>query len=109
MDEYTERRLAANEMLFRDVNEAIKRGRWPGEENAPSAFRCECAQPDCNGLLELSLDEYERVRANSRWFVVLPGHQHDQIETVVGGASGYLVVEKREEAGALAEATDPRS
>lgn len=109
MDEYTERRLAANEMLFRDVNEAILRGQWPGEEHAPTAFRCECAQPDCNALVELTAAQYEQVRSNPRWFLVLPGHERSEIETVVSEEGGYLVVEKRAGAGAMAEATDPRS
>lgn len=108
MDEYTERRLAANELLFRDVNEAILRGQWPGEEATPTAFRCECAQPDCNALVELTPTGYEEIRSNPRWFLVLPGHERAQIETVVRELGGYLVVEKRAEAGTMAEETDPR-
>jgi hypothetical protein len=104
-----ERRHAVNESVSRHVNEAIERGRWPGEEGAPAAFRCECSRLDCNTLLEITPREYERVRAHPRRFVVLPDHVSESVEVVVGGAPGYAVVEKRDEAGAVAEATDPRS
>jgi hypothetical protein len=40
---------------------------------------------------------------------VLPGHELAEVETVVSKADGYVVVEKRDEAGRLAEASDPRS
>jgi hypothetical protein len=53
--------------------------------------------------------DYQRVRANPRWFMVVPGHQHPELEVVVETQPGYLVVEKVDQAGAKAEETDPRS
>lgn len=103
-------RLAANEAVFRDVNEAIARGQWPGEEDRPGAFRCECARSSCNSLVEMTVREYERVRSHPRRFLILPGHEVAEIETVVKTEPGYLVVEKLDdEAGELAEDSDPRS
>jgi hypothetical protein len=90
------------------VNESIERGRWPGEEDAPAAFRCECGRLGCNELLELTVREYERVRANPRRFLVAVGHQLPDAEDVVETSESYLVVEKRGEAGEVAEATNPR-
>ncbi len=107
MDERTAIRLAANEALFREVNEAIERGRWPGEEDAPAAFRCECARLDCNQLVELTVRDYRRVRTNPRWFVVVPGHELKDLEAVVATQPGYTIVEKRDAAGQVAEALDP--
>jgi hypothetical protein len=104
-----ERRLAANEAVFREVNESIERGQWPGEEDERVGFRCECARLGCNQLLQLRLEEYERVRAHPRRFLMIPGHEILEVESVVDQAPGYVVVEKRDEAGAQAEATDPRS
>jgi hypothetical protein len=109
MEEEHQGRVAKNETLFREVNEAIERGRWPGEQDSPAAFRCECASLDCNGLVSLTPREYERVRRRPRQFVVLPGHQIPDVETVVSASEGFVVVEKRDEAGRLAEASDPRS
>lgn len=108
MRDELQERLGANESVFREINEGIERGQWPGEEDAPVGFRCECAQLGCNQLVELSVREYERVRANPRRFLVLPGHERPDFETVVERHSGYLVVEKLDQAGETAEAKDPR-
>jgi hypothetical protein len=105
----TRARLGANEAVFRQINEGIERGQWPGEEDAPISFRCECAQLGCNELLELSVNDYEAVRSNPRRFLVLPGHQQPDAETVVETHERYLVVEKLAQAGMAAEDTDPRS
>jgi len=108
MSEEVQERLARNESVFRKVNEGIERGQWPGEEDSPVGFRCECARLGCNELLELSVREYEHVRANGRRFIVIPGHERLEVETVVETRPGYLVVEKLDQAGEAADATDPR-
>ena len=72
MEDESERRIAANEARFREVNEAISRGQWPGDADAVG-FRCECALLGCNRLVELTADEYEQVRARARYFVLAPG------------------------------------
>jgi len=108
MERELEGRIAANEAIFREVNEGIARGQWPGEERAPASFRCECARLGCNALVELTIGEYEQVRAHPRRFLVATGHQLPDVETVVDERSGYLVVEKEEVAGREAEKSDPR-
>lgn len=108
MNERVQRRVAANESAFREVNEAIERGLWPGEEDSLVAFRCECASLDCAQLLELTLNEYERIRAESRRFLLVRGHELPEVETVVEIKERYVVVEKRAVAGEQAEASDPR-
>jgi hypothetical protein len=108
MGEGQEDRIARNEVSFRNVNEGIERGQWPGDEDAPVAFRCECAKLGCNELISLTTSEYEHVRSSGRRFVMLPGHQIPEVEIVVETFDSYIVVEKREESGRLAEATDPR-
>lgn len=109
MDEPLQRRVAANESVFRKVNDAIERGLWPGEADSPVAFRCECASLQCNRLVELTPTAYERVRANPRRFLVLRGHELPEVETVVESHDDYVVVQKRAEAGKAAEGADPRS
>jgi hypothetical protein len=103
------RRLASNEDVFREVNEGIVRGQWPGEPDSPVGFRCECARLGCNGLLTLTMPEYERVRADPRRFVVLTGHQLPEVDRVVEEGGQYVIVEKLREAGDAAERLDPRS
>jgi hypothetical protein len=97
---------ALNEAANRRVNEAIRRGGWPGEDGGP--FRCECARQGCTELIRLSPAEYEHVRADGRRFLVVPGHEDTALETVVERHSAYVVVEKRGPAGEFAEASDPR-
>jgi hypothetical protein len=109
MEDEVERRIAWNEARFREVNEAISRGQWPGEGDAAVGFRCECAALGCNRVIELTSPEYERVRTHPRRFVVVPGHEREEVETVVETGPSYVVVEKIDEAGDLAAATDPRA
>jgi hypothetical protein len=109
MPDELQERLGANEAVFRQINEGIERGHWPGEEDAPVGFRCECARLGCSDLIELSPRAYTEVRSNPRWFLVLPGHERLEVETVVERRPGYLIVEKVDQAGERAVETDPRS
>jgi hypothetical protein len=109
MADELQERLSANESVFREVNEGIERGQWPGEEDSLTGFRCECARLGCTELIELTLHQYEHVRSNPRRFIVVPGHEHPDVEVVVERGPGYLVVEKLDQAGDKAVETDPRS
>ncbi len=109
MDDRVQQRLSANEVIFRDLNEGIERGQWPGEPDAPVGFRCECARLGCNALVRLTLAEYEHIRSDPRRFVMIDGHELPAVETVVQTLRGCVIVEKRDEAGERAEASDPRS
>lgn len=100
-------RAAHNEATFREINEAIEAGIWKGDRDR-AAFVCECGELGCNVVLEVTMETYERVRSDSRWFVIAPGHELTDIETVIERGDGYSVVEKRGEAGQVADATDPR-
>jgi hypothetical protein len=108
MQDEVQKRLGSNETVFREINEGIERGQWPGEEDAPISFRCECARLGCTELLELSVREYERVRSNPLHFIVVPGHERVEVEIVVERRPGYLVVEKIDQAAEKAVETDPR-
>jgi hypothetical protein len=108
MNEESERRLARNEVLFRETNEAIERGQWPGDPAKHVRFRCECSRIACGEAVEITLGEYEQVREFPRRFVIAVGHEMPEIETVVKRTANHLVVEKVDAAGATAEANDPR-
>ncbi len=109
MSDQRTRELADNEAVFREVNEAIERGQWPGDGETPRAFRCECARRNCAKLVAITPQDYERIRTNSRTFVLLPGHEDAALERIVERTDDYVVVEKFGDAGREAEATDPRS
>jgi hypothetical protein len=107
-----ERRLARNENLFREVNERI---REVGEEfdvalAQTAHFVCECDDPVCTESVQVKGVEYERIRANPIWFVVVKGHEDPSVEFVAEETDRYNVVQKTEGDGAdVARATDPRS
>ena len=103
-----EQRAGANESVLREVNEAIERGQWPGDQDRKASFRCECARLGCTRIIELTVEEYEAVRSHPRRFIVAIGHELLEAERIVEEHGGYLVVEKRDQAGEVAEATDPR-
>jgi len=98
-------RVARNEITHRRINEGIERGRKT--RDGLTGFLCECGQVGCNRVVELTLDEYDRLRAQPRWFVVCDGHgcEHDEVRA---RHERYVVVEKVGAAGAYAERTDPR-
>ena len=108
MNDESERRMARNEILFRNTNEAIERGQWPNDPLKPVRFRCECSQLDCGDAIEITVAEYEQVRSFPRRFLVAVGHETPEIETVISRAPHYLIVEKQDTAGRVASATDPR-
>jgi hypothetical protein len=105
-----EERLARNETLFRSVNENIEKAAtsdWPDEH--VFEFFCECSNVDCTLLLQMTVSEYERVRADPRQFVVAPGHELPEIENVVARSDSYQVVVKEGEAAEFVTEHDPRS
>ena len=108
MEGKKQHRAATNEAMIRDVNEGIERSQWPGDEDTPVGFRCECARLGCNRLVELTAREYAQVRSRPRRFVMVPGHERTGVETVVATRPGYVIVEKLDQAGQVAEQTDPR-
>jgi hypothetical protein len=100
-----EHRVALNEATFRELNEAIEDGRRT--RTGVVGFLCECGVLGCNEVVELTIPDYESVRADSRHFFVRPGHDTD-VDDVIERHSGYSVVAKRGPAGRIAESLDPR-
>ena len=105
-----EKRLAQNESLFRSVNERIEQvALEAGVDNHRFEFLCECSNADCNLLLPLTVTEYEAIRKTPTLFIVAPGHELPEIETVVAKRGAYQVVVKRGEAAEFVTERDPRS
>jgi hypothetical protein len=109
LDDISQKRIGANESLFRETNEGIERGLWPAEDDQRVPFRCECARADCAEPVRLTPAEYERARAHPRRFFLVAGHEVARAEFVVERHSDYLLVEKVGEAASVAEELDPRS
>lgn len=111
MDEGQQRK-AANEALFREVNERMEElhNRFMLTEEEPFAVVCECDRLDCNERIELDVAEYERVRQDATCFIVRPGHEDSAVEDIVDTGSHHVIVRKRRgEPAEIARETDPRT
>jgi hypothetical protein len=95
--------MAQNEASARRRNEAAEFER-PRNGGLPHAFICECVRRHCTEALDLDTSEYVHVRSHPRQFVVAPGHEEPDVESVIAVHAGYVVVQKHGEAGRLAEA-----
>lgn len=102
------RRAAKNQALFREANE---REREVNDSGLWLAFVCECADEACVELIELTPEEYEKIRESPTHFAVAPGERHvvPDVERVVAQHQRFWVVDKVGVAGAVAEGLDPRS
>jgi hypothetical protein len=102
-------RAARNQSLFRDINERIEQLNQAFETVLPlSEWVCECADAGCVEHIELSLAEYEALRADGNRFAVVPGHEVADVERVVDRFERYVVVEKLGAGAAVAVENDPR-
>jgi hypothetical protein len=101
-----DRRLAQNEIVFRELNErlATQDGSLPHKLH----LICECSDRECLQTLTIEVAEYEWLRQNPRRFAVLPGHEAPAVEDVVERHDRFVVVEKHPETYAQVEAADPR-
>jgi hypothetical protein len=102
-----EERLAANEALFREVNERISE--ISGDRKLDELeVLCECIDEGCNQRMSMSRGEYERLRQSPTQFAVVLGHEQPDVETVVAARSGYAIVNKIGVGAQVAEDSDPR-
>lgn len=111
MSDERARRVGLNEALFRQVNEEI-RGLTStfGTEEGTMTVVCECGDAGCTEQLEVKVGDYERVRSESRLYVIAPGHEIRDLEDVVERREDWVVVRKHEGVPAeVSRETDPRS
>jgi hypothetical protein len=110
MDRLVEERIAQNDATFRNANERIGAAAGAYDVKTPIPFICECADPTCMEIVRLDLDQYEEIRANSRRFFNIPGHEDlsEGSAVVVAEREGYVIVEMTGHAGEVVEALDER-
>ena len=104
MDEQHER-IAKNETVFRAANREIERAEQEAGGGTDQLIEvlCECGRNGCSGLVTLTVAEYDGVHSQDDRFVVLRGHESDEIERVLEERAGYLVVDKFGEAEDIAK------
>jgi hypothetical protein len=94
MDERA-RRIGENEALYRSINEKIESlNETFGVVAETMAVICECGKLECSEQIELDIPTYEHVRADPTHFVVLPGHELLDVETIIERHDGFNVVRK---------------
>jgi len=104
----THPKSARNQLVFREVNERIAELNGGWQDKAVSLFVCECSDQACAESLEVTLAEYEHVRADAARFIVLPGHEQPGVEHVVQGCARFVVVEKDGADATVARDANPR-
>jgi hypothetical protein len=103
----SERRLAENEVIFRQANEkAVKTleviSKQEAEEKVNNThngdltlyFYCECADDKCKERIKLTTSNYKNIHNQSNIFIIIPGHELPEIEKVVKQFPDYFVVQK---------------
>ena len=94
MDE-RRRRIGENEALYRSINERIEDiNETFGMVSGTMAVVCECGSIECTEQIELDIPTFERVRSDPTQFVVLPGHELPDVETVIERHDGYFLLRK---------------
>lgn len=101
-------RLSKNQALFREVNERVEKISEEITASGLLSFVCECSNPDCGTQIELTREEYERVRSVPSHFAVAVGHEILDIEDVVEATDRFEIVEKIEAGRSVALTSDPR-
>ena len=102
----TRKRLALNEARARQLNSS-RSEHWI-DDSEPATFWCECADPGCSALIQLTVSEWQRLRSDPLQFVVQPGHVQEDLDEVVARTERYAIVAKREDPEReIAERTTP--
>ena len=104
----SERRLAENEVMFRQANQKVQKSLEELDKNVVAAghpslmltadiplhFYCECSNEKCRKRIKVTPKQYEELHQNSSQFIIIPGHQVATIEKTIHVTPDYMVVEK---------------
>jgi len=105
-----QQRIGRNEALFREVNERLEQLHDSFDVSSERLqFLCECGDTTCAEPIELTHEEYERIRADPTLFAIVAGHEQLDVEEIIEENDRFHVV--RKQAGEAQEAAvrrDPR-
>lgn len=82
--------------VLREVNDRVREvsaARVGAAE--PIGFLCECGDPDCLGVVDLTIAEYEAIRSVPNRFLLLAGHERPGADGVVARDDRYVIVAPR--------------
>ena len=87
----------------------IQPGHQPASHRLFMHIVCECGYEECDSIIALTEDEYERIRNDPRQFCVIEEHVIPDIEAIVENNDRFAIVAKRQGTPAeVAIRTDPR-
>ena len=90
-------RLRENEELFRTANERLRQHIEDAvDPGRPVPFLCECVDELCMERIEMTMDDYQHVRAREDTFAVVPGHVALDGEVIREHHDAFYVVQKKE-------------
>lgn len=107
--DHREKGVIRNEALFREVNERIEDVSAEVSRSEFIDFVCECGEEACIEKIQMSREEYEKVRAVSDHFAIKPGHEHPDFERIIDLRDRYVIIDKVGQAQDIANRTDPRT
>lgn len=104
----SERRMAENEVVFRQYNESIQDGidqltkmaLEDGQEShimaqdMPLHFYCECSDENCTQRIKLTPASYTAIHKKRDHFIIVHGHKSETIERVISVTQDFDIVEK---------------
>ena len=88
-----EKRLAETQRAFRIGNERLRGAVEATAGGEPVPFLCECTDDTCLGRVELTLEEYDRIRAHENRFLIVRGHATLPGDTIVQENRSHQIVE----------------
>ncbi len=102
------RRIGENEAVFRALNEEVRGlNKAFAKDEHTMRVVCECGTTSCTDQFPIRVRAYVRVRQDPTLFVIRPGHDFPETETVVQKHQAYWIVRKDPGLPAnLARATD---
>ena len=104
-----QRRIGENEAIFRSFNEQVEGlSRTFTVPAETMTVVCECGTRSCTDRFQIAPVDYLRVRDDPTLFVLKPGHDLPEAETVVEKTATFWIVQKHPGLPAeLARATEP--
>ena len=108
IDAPSARRMAENEVVFRTYNETMQQGlsdlaqvakedrqeHLMLEAHEELHFYCECSDENCRERIIMPPQTYADFHKKRNHFIVVNGHEVDEIEHIVYSGDDFAVVEK---------------
>jgi hypothetical protein len=84
--------VLARQAYLRDLNDRIATA-LPYRIGDDVVVLCECGRADCSDWVRLTAELYRNVRRESRWLVVLTGHELPGIDRIRQRRGSFTIVE----------------